>query len=604
MTERRSFNFEVRAEQDEKHGAFITGVPIVYEVDTDLGAFTERIAKGALDNADMRDVRFLVNHNTDMIPLARSRNNNENSTMQMTAEEDGLHIRVNLDIENNADAKALYSAVSRGDISGMSFMFTVDEDRWEDLDSEHPTRTITALGRIFEVSAVTFPAYEQTSIEAADRDAALDSAKSVLDSARARAAEMEAAETAETELEPANDVPAFERSATPVSEMTAEELTARAEYAAEFDADEARAECEAIKAELTAREAAAAKDAEIRAAVANSETATKLYEFKEKKNMSDFAEIRRSNEYAGAFLRYLKSNNDAEIRALLSINGTNATASLTGYVPVPELLDNEIRTAWETHELLGLVKHTYLKGNVKVGFELSASGAVVHAEGTAAPDEEVIQLGSVAITAESLKKWITVSDEAIEGTTIDTMGYLYKEIAQRIIELAEEILIGKITAAPTTSTSTAPAVKEVELPATGLAIDTIVNAVALLSGQAKDLHIAMNRGTRAKLISIQMGANYAVDVFDGLKDRVVITDKLPNIGDAEEGDTVIIIGDFGYGAQANFPNGEEMGIKVDNLSLAEKDLVKLVGRQYVGMAVVAENAFVRVVLPETEEDDD
>lgn len=139
----RAFNFEVRAAQNEEHGHFLEGMPIVFDQRTDLGYCDEIIAKGALDNADLKDVRFLINHNTDMIPLARSRNNNENSTMQMKVEEDGMTIRVDLDIENNTEAKNLYSAVERGDLDGMSFMFTVDGDTWEDLESEHPTRTIT-----------------------------------------------------------------------------------------------------------------------------------------------------------------------------------------------------------------------------------------------------------------------------------------------------------------------------------------------------------------------------------------------------------------------------------------------------------------------------
>lgn len=182
----RAFTFEVRALNDEEHGNFLEGTPIVYDSWTDLGWYDEMIDRGALANTDLRDVRFLVNHNTDMIPLARSRNNNENSTMQMTVDSEiGMKIRVNLDTENNADARALYSAVERGDISGMSFMFTVDGDRWEDIDSDHPKRHITDISKVFEVSAVTFPAYEATSIQARGLAEALDSAKASLDSVKA-----------------------------------------------------------------------------------------------------------------------------------------------------------------------------------------------------------------------------------------------------------------------------------------------------------------------------------------------------------------------------------------------------------------------------------
>lgn len=183
----RAFNFEVRAEQNEEHGHFLSGQPIVYNERTDLGLWDEIIEDGALADTDLRDVRFLVNHNTDMIPLARSRNNNTNSTMQLeVVDGEGMNIRVDLDTENNADARSLYSAVERGDISGMSFMFVVRDDAWDDINTEHPTRHIRAIDKVFEVSAVTFPAYEATSIQARGLADALESAKASLESARAQ----------------------------------------------------------------------------------------------------------------------------------------------------------------------------------------------------------------------------------------------------------------------------------------------------------------------------------------------------------------------------------------------------------------------------------
>lgn len=182
----RRFEVELRAIEDEEHGTHVVGVPIVFDEETDLGWFFEKIDRHALDKADMKDVRFLVNHNTDMIPLARSRNNNANSTMQMWIEEDGLHIRVDLDVEGNSESASLYSAIKRGDVTGMSFMFSVRGEEWNDLDSEKPKRTITEIERVFEVSAVTFPAYEQTSIQAASVDDALESAESVLENAKKR----------------------------------------------------------------------------------------------------------------------------------------------------------------------------------------------------------------------------------------------------------------------------------------------------------------------------------------------------------------------------------------------------------------------------------
>lgn len=190
-TEIRTFNFEVLADQNEQHGHFLTGRPIVFNQRTDLGWYDEIIEAGALDTTDLKDVRMLVNHNTDMIPVARSRNNNENSTMQLIPDDEGMKFRADLDIENNTDSRSLYSAVGRGDISGMSFMFIVDKDSWDDIDTEHPTRHILSISRILEISAVTFPAYSQTSIQTRGLADALDSAKASLESERARRAEIE-----------------------------------------------------------------------------------------------------------------------------------------------------------------------------------------------------------------------------------------------------------------------------------------------------------------------------------------------------------------------------------------------------------------------------
>ena len=185
--ERRSYEFEVRAESDES-GSIITGRPIVYESVTDIGWFDEVIERGALDGANLNDVRFLVNHDISKIPLARSRRNNGNSTMQLFVGYEGMDIKVVLDTENNAEARSLYSAVERGDITGMSFMFSVDDEEWDNLESEHPTRRVKKIGSVVEVSAVTFPAYESTEIYARSKEA-LENARSALESARQQNAE-------------------------------------------------------------------------------------------------------------------------------------------------------------------------------------------------------------------------------------------------------------------------------------------------------------------------------------------------------------------------------------------------------------------------------
>lgn len=191
MKEERVLRFyddiELRAENNEQYGNYIEGLPIVFNSTTDLGWYEETIDPHALDNADLKDIRLLVNHNMDMIPLARSRNNNANSTMQFVVTEEGMRMRANLDTENNADAKALYSAVSRGDMTGMSFMFSVKEDKWDDLETDYPKRTILEIGKVFEVSAVNFPAYQSTELYTTQRNhdkEALDNARLVLESAR------------------------------------------------------------------------------------------------------------------------------------------------------------------------------------------------------------------------------------------------------------------------------------------------------------------------------------------------------------------------------------------------------------------------------------
>lgn len=185
--ERRAYNFEVKAEQGER-GNVITGRPIVYNNRTDLGLFDEVIESGALNGTDLTDVRFLVNHDISKIPLARSRRNNGNSTMQLSVDEFGLGISVELDTENNTEARSLYSAVQRGDITGMSFMFSVDNEEWSELESEHPTRHIHKIGSVVEVSAVTFPAYEATEINARSKEA-LENARSAVETARRQNAE-------------------------------------------------------------------------------------------------------------------------------------------------------------------------------------------------------------------------------------------------------------------------------------------------------------------------------------------------------------------------------------------------------------------------------
>ena len=353
------------------------------------------------------------------------------------------------------------------------------------------------------------------------------------------------------------------------------------------DIEALSAEVDAIEQRQMELKTAAKEAAEKRAAVAADQMAEVIEERKEEDIKMTDMEMRNTPEYGKAFVKGLLTDDFTEARALLTENVNG------GSVPVPEILENEIKNAWEEAQFLQFAKRTTYKGNVKVGFEVSATGASVHVEGANAPDEETLVWGTVELKAESIKKWITVSDEALEGTTIDTLGEIYKEVAQRIVEKADEIAIGKVIAAPaTTSAANGPGVPVSEVSA--IAADTIVNAVALLSGKAKDLRIVMNRQTKAAFEAVALGLSYGADIYDGLKDRIIFSDALKSFSAASADDTFVIIGDIGYGFQANFPAGNDVKIKVDDLSLAEKDLVKIVGRQYVGMGVVAPKAFVKI----------
>lgn len=350
-------------------------------------------------------------------------------------------------------------------------------------------------------------------------------------------------------------------------------------------ATEERKALNARRDELKAIEKRAKQAAELR----NGATPDKVVEVrKETKKEVDF---RSSVEYGKAFLRGIKTGNYAECRALMTVNGTTSGATDSATIPVPTFLDNEIRNAWEENQLLSLVKKTYQKGIVKCVFEVSATGASIHVEGTAAPEQEKLVLGSVELKPANIKKWITVTDEAIEGTTIDTIGYIYKELAQKIAEKAEEEIVANLIGAQETTDATHPGVPALSQ---NVAVDTILVAVALLSSKAKNLNITMNRQTYPAFVKLALEAGYAIDVFDGLKDKIIFSDKYPAFSAAGTGDVYMTIGDFGYGYQANFPNGNDITIKRDDLSLAEYDLVKLVGKQYVGHGIIAPKAFVNV----------
>ena len=352
----------------------------------------------------------------------------------------------------------------------------------------------------------------------------------------------------------------------------------------EFDVDALTEEVRQLDAEKAEIEERAAKEAELRNAVAPSVIAEiEQNELKEERKMENI-EVRNSKEYIDAYAEYLKSGEDKECRALL-------TENVSGRVPVPELVYDIVKTAWDKEGIMSLVKKSYLKGNLKVGFEMSSSDAIIHTEGQNAGAEETLVLGIVELVPASIKKWITVSDEAIDMRGEEFIRYIYDELTYRIAKKAADTLVATIIAAPAANTQTSPGVPVVT--AASIALGTIAGAIAQLSDEAANPVIIMNKQTLAAFKTAQYAASYPVDPFEGCP--VVFNNSMTAFSAASTGDTYAIVGDLGQGALANFPNGDEITIKMDELSLAEKDLVKFVGREYVGIGIVAPGAFVKIV---------
>ena len=374
-----------------------------------------------------------------------------------------------------------------------------------------------------------------------------------------------------------------------LKEMNMEQLTERrSAIAAELDAPEAdldalENEARAINEEIEARRQAEAQRAEIRAAVAaGAGEVTETIPEERKENKMSEIEIRNSAEYINAYAEYIKSGDDTECRALLSENATNGT------VAVPELVYDIVKTAWEKEGIMSRVRKSFLKGNLKVGFEISATGAVKHNEGVAV-DEETLVLGIVNLVPQSIKKWVSISDEALDLRGEAFLSYIYDELAYQIAKKAADDLVAAIIACGTVSTTTCPSVPVLK---ENLAIGTIANAMAKLSDQAGNPVIMMNKATYASFKNAQYAASYPVDPFEGLP--VVFNNTITAYSAATTGVTYAIVGDLGYGALANFPNGQEISFKYDDLTLAASDLVRVIGRQFIAEGVVAPDAFVKV----------
>lgn len=304
-------------------------------------------------------------------------------------------------------------------------------------------------------------------------------------------------------------------------------------------------------------------------------------------NHMEKKEFRDSAEYVSAFAKAIKGD-DTDLRSILTENATN------GEVPIPTFAEERIRTAWDSDEILNRVGKTYVKGNLKIGFEISGTDAVIHVEGAAAPNEEELTLGIVTLIPQSIKKWITLSDEVLDMKDQEFIDYIYDELGHRIAKKAADLVVAKVIALPQTSNATTPYAAKVTLAPSAT---TMVNAVANLSDEASNNVAVMNKLTWAAFKSITTGDGYPLqDPFAGLV--VLFNNTLPEYSAAEAGDIYAFVGDLATGFRANFPNGEEIKIKMDDLSLAESDLVKFVGRKYVALEAVAPGRFTLIAKPE------
>ena len=306
----------------------------------------------------------------------------------------------------------------------------------------------------------------------------------------------------------------------------------------------------------------------------------------EKKEVEIKMETRNSKEYIDAYAEYVKTGRDEEVRALLTENVDGGT------IAVPDFVLDEVKTAWDNNELLSLVRRMNVRGNLKVQFEISGTAAAVHTEGAYAVDEEELVEGIAELTPLSIKKWVSISDEVYDMRGEEFLRYIYDELTYRIAKKAADLLVAKIVALDTTATSSAPSIAKVTAaPAVG----TIASAIANLSDEAANPTIVMNKLTWAAFKTAQYANGYGVDPFEGL--RVVFNNTLPAYSAANANACYAIVGDFGHGAIANFPNGEDIEIKLDTLSKKKEDLIEILGREYIGLGVVADKAFVQVCKP-------
>ena len=375
-----------------------------------------------------------------------------------------------------------------------------------------------------------------------------------------------------------------------IKEMTVEQLEERKNaIVAELDnegadLDALENEVRSIKEELETRAAEEATKNEIRKTVAETKAPVIAKVEEEKREMKTNEEIRASKEYIDAFAQYLINENDSECRSLL-------TTQVSGSVPVPVIVDDIIRTAWENDDILSRVRKTSIRGNLKVAFELSADGAYVHTEGTTAPTEESLTLGIVEMIPRNIKKWIRISDEAIAMGGETLVRYIYDELTHQIVKKLADLVVNDVKSAPTEATSSAASAAAVTLAPS---VTTIATAFANLSDEAVNPVIVMNKLTYANFVAAQAAGNFSFDPFRGFP--VLFNNSLPAYDSASANAVYAFIGDLN-GVQVNYPEGDGLVIKYDDMTEAEKDLVKIVGRQYVAHAVTACGRFCNIKKP-------
>ena len=376
--------------------------------------------------------------------------------------------------------------------------------------------------------------------------------------------------------------------------LDAEQIDARsAELASEIEIAETNEAMDAIQSEMEAIEERRAQiRLEVEQRKADMAAVIKgqgdvIEEVKDERKVNTM-EVRNTPEYINAYAEYIKSGNDMECRKLTSENDT--TPNGTGTVAVPEFVYDIVKTAWEREGIMSLVRKSYLRGNLKVQFEISGSDAAIHAEGDTAVAEETLVLGIVTLVPQSIKKWISISDEVYDLRGEEFLRYIYDELTYRIAKKAADTLIAKIEACGTVSTTTCPGVPK--LVAASPALGTVAAAMSMLSDEAANPVIMMNKATWGTFKAVEYAGSFPVDPFEGL--TVVFNNTITAASAATTGVTYAIVGDLGHGALANFPNGDGIDFKFDELSKKKEDLIEVLGREYVALGVVAPDAFVKI----------